>query len=271
MTLPTEYDARKEFPLMTFLTAYFPDTIEALVALSIQGNVQHKIERPAEQPFYLDGDRIAWDRTKSKEELETMMRHAWDHTRAKRADDADALFDSDGHLHIIKTVWRAAAEAQKTIEMLRQLRRIPLHPDLVALTSNRVRIESGNRLSPDCPGCGAPPGATQHREGCRLHFDQDPEQIGAAVEGGPGGGVLSVEPFIPYCNRGNDGQVISGSTQAHSEGQLRSSLEGAGFGQLPDREREPCAERAGPVLGETCGGPSASGGASEVPGHQARR
>lgn len=115
--LPRDYDGRKGFPLLTFLTAYFPDAIEALVRLSIQGNVQHSISTPAEQPFFLPTDRIAWDRAKSTEELETLMRHLWDHTRAKRG--VGDLFDTDGHLHIVKALWRAGTEAQRTIERLR--------------------------------------------------------------------------------------------------------------------------------------------------------
>lgn len=119
--LPTDYNERKSFPLLTFLTSYFPDAIEALVRLCIQGNKQHDIDRPKLNPFYMEGDRIAWDRSKSTEELETLMRHLWDHTRAKRAgvDGQGFLYDADGILHIVKVAWRACAEAQKTIEQLR--------------------------------------------------------------------------------------------------------------------------------------------------------
>ncbi len=115
MTLPTDYKARKSFPLLTFLTAYMPDAIEALVDLSIQGNIQHQIaDQPNIQPFWLPGDRIAWDRSKSTEETETAMRHLWDHMRAKRG--VGSLYDTDGKLHAVKHAWRALAELQKTIE-----------------------------------------------------------------------------------------------------------------------------------------------------------
>jgi|HubBroStandDraft_4_1064222.scaffolds.fasta_scaffold00046_31 hypothetical protein len=117
--LPTDYEARKGFPLMTFLGAYFPDMIEALVGLSVAGNKQHKVDVPKYSPFYLEGDRIAWDRSKSTEELETLMRHLWDHIRAKRSGNDAALYDTDGALHITKVMWRAGAEGQKTIERLR--------------------------------------------------------------------------------------------------------------------------------------------------------
>lgn len=121
MTLPTDYKARKDFPLMTFLTAYMPDTMEALVELSRQGNVQHNISTPEDSPFYLSGDRIAWERAKSQDEMETLMRHAWEHERAKRRSDGYSMIDSDKMLHIVKAAWRACAEAQKTIETFRKL------------------------------------------------------------------------------------------------------------------------------------------------------
>jgi len=118
MTLPTDYDARKAFPLMTVLTAYFPDAMEALVALCVQGNIQHKVDDAAVNPFKLPEDVITWDRSKSTDQLNTMARHAWDHTRAKRG--VGSVVDSDGVLHIVKAMWRAAAEAQLTIEKLRE-------------------------------------------------------------------------------------------------------------------------------------------------------
>lgn len=126
MSLPTDYKARKEFPLLTVLTAYFPDAIEALVELCKQGNVQHAVDDKAVNPFKLPTDRVTWDRAKSNEQTETAMRHLWDHERAKRG--VGSLADADGHLHIIKSMWRTAAEAQLTIEKLRD----PKYADYMA-------------------------------------------------------------------------------------------------------------------------------------------
>jgi hypothetical protein len=124
MSLPTGYDERKNFPLWTVLTAYFPDAIEALVALSVQGNIQHAVDPTAENPHKLPSDTVAWDRRKSKDELNTLARHLWDHTRAlRRPDGPPDLYDTDGILHIVKAFWRAGAEAQKTIEMLKEKRK----------------------------------------------------------------------------------------------------------------------------------------------------
>ena len=136
--LPTDYKARKEFPLLTVLTAYFPDAIEALVELCIAGNKQHEVGKPVDSPFWLDTDRIAWDRSKSTEDLETLARHLWDHTRAKRG-SGNLLHDTDGVLHIVKVFWRAGAEAQKTIEAL--------------------RVAPAPALAVRCPECGAHGGA----------------------------------------------------------------------------------------------------------------
>lgn len=119
--LPTEYKARKEFPLMTMLAGYFPDAVEALVELCKQGNVQHDVDANAVNPFKLQSDRITWDRSKSTEQTETLMRHVWDHERARRG--CGSAIDEDGILHITKALWRAAAEAQLTIERLRAHRR----------------------------------------------------------------------------------------------------------------------------------------------------
>jgi hypothetical protein len=140
--IPSGYDARKNFPLLTVLSAYFPDAIEALVELCIAGQAQHAITVPKDNPFYIPGDRLAWDRSKSTEEMETLMRHAWDHMRAKRAAGGAAnlaMYDTDGVLHIVKAFWRAGAEAQKTIEAL--------------------RVAPAPALAVRCPECGAHGGA----------------------------------------------------------------------------------------------------------------
>lgn len=153
MSLPTEYNARKEFPLLTVLTAYFPDAIEALVELCKQGNKQHTIDTDgAVNPFKLPTDRVIWDRSKSTEETETAMRHLWDHQRAKRG--VGSVFDADGHLHIIKSMWRCAAEAQKTIEAQRKeeaeavapLRALETHGDTTTIGPAPWRPRVGDRI-----------------------------------------------------------------------------------------------------------------------------
>lgn len=159
--LPTDYKARKDFPLLTFLAGYFPDAIEALVELSKAGNAQHGIDGqvPTNSPFMLEGDRIAWDRDKSTNEVETMMRHLWDHERAKRGDHGMSKIDVDGVLHIVKAFWRAGAEAQKTIEDLRKAMRCGLDmreiaPGRFQTAEARADVASLGIKRVFCPGCG---------------------------------------------------------------------------------------------------------------------
>lgn len=116
--LPTDYQARKDFPLLTVLAAYFPDAVEALVELCKAGNKQHAVDANATNPFQLPGDAITWDRSKSTDQMNTLMRHAWDHERARRG--SGRFLDTDGVLHILKVFWRAGAEAQLTIERMKQ-------------------------------------------------------------------------------------------------------------------------------------------------------
>lgn len=124
VSLPSEYAARKAFPILTVFCAYFPDAMEALVALCVQGNVQHKVDDSAVNPFKLPEDTITWDRSKSNDHGNTAMRHLWDHNRAKRG--TGSVVDNDKVLHIVKAMWRTAAEAQLTIERLREEARPPV-------------------------------------------------------------------------------------------------------------------------------------------------
>jgi hypothetical protein len=99
MALPTDYAERKGFPLFTFLTEYFPDAIEELVKISIAGNKQHGNAT----------DKIRWERGKSTDQLNTAMRHLWDHATVGPK-------DTDGCYHLGKTAWRALAQLQLQIE-----------------------------------------------------------------------------------------------------------------------------------------------------------
>ncbi len=99
--LPTEDKARKAIPLFTFLTTYFPDAVLAMVGVSVAGNVQHNPD--------LDPADIKWAREKSRDQLNTAMRHLWDHgTGVKR--------DADGQWHLAKAAWRLLAQLQLDIE-----------------------------------------------------------------------------------------------------------------------------------------------------------
>ena len=99
MPLPTDYHARKTIPLYDFLTTYFPDALIELTRVSVEGNSQHKNPQ----------DKIRWDRTKSMDQLNTAMRHLFDHGRGQE-------LDTDGTLHLAKAAWRILAEVQLVLE-----------------------------------------------------------------------------------------------------------------------------------------------------------
>src|SRR5882762_8735945 len=99
MPLPNDYDARKSIPLYDFLTGYFPDALIELVKVSVAGNVQHG--NPS--------DKIRWVRSKSTDQLNTAMRHIFDHGAGRQVDD-------DGTMHLAKAAWRLLAEIQLECE-----------------------------------------------------------------------------------------------------------------------------------------------------------
>lgn len=96
--LPTKYNERKKWQLWTFLTQYFPDAFLAVVDVAIKGNEQHN-----------PGEPLHWAREKSTDQLNTAMRHAWDHSTG-------VTKDSDNCYHLAKAIWRLSAELQLHIE-----------------------------------------------------------------------------------------------------------------------------------------------------------
>lgn len=94
MSLPTDYDARKAIPLYTFLTGYFPLAIIEMTKVAVEGNKQHN-----------PGEPLHWARGKSMNQLDTAMRHQFDHGMGK-------VYDTDGCMHLAKAMWRLGAEIQ---------------------------------------------------------------------------------------------------------------------------------------------------------------
>ena len=99
-----DYDAmdeakkRKMTPMYSGLLAYFPDALALVARNSMVGHYQHN---DPNDPMY-------WDRTKSADEMDAMIRHMADHSKNPR--------DKDGTLHMSKVAWRALAFVQKFIE-----------------------------------------------------------------------------------------------------------------------------------------------------------
>jgi hypothetical protein len=86
MNLPSDAQKRKEIPVYSGCVHYFPLALAAVSALSKQGNDQHN-----------PGSHLHWDRSKSGDEKDAMMRH---------------IIDEDW----VHVAWRALANLQKEIE-----------------------------------------------------------------------------------------------------------------------------------------------------------
>ncbi len=101
VTEMTEAQRRKTQPVATGFVDYFPDAIRAVANLSYTGNQQHNPGKP-----------LHWDRTKSTDEADCLMRHFIER----------GTLDTDGIRHSAKVAWRALALLQKEIENEQTLR-----------------------------------------------------------------------------------------------------------------------------------------------------
>jgi hypothetical protein len=86
-TLPKEAQERKAIPVYTGFINYFPRAIAAVAKISLSGGLQH-----GQTP-----DTLFWDRSKSGDELDAMMRH---------------ILDKDWG----QVAWRAMANLEKHLE-----------------------------------------------------------------------------------------------------------------------------------------------------------
>ena len=86
---------RKQTPVFTGVLNYFPDAIREVARCSYVGQQQHNPDKP-----------LAWDRSKSGDELDALSRHLLE----------AGTIDTDGIRHSAKVAWRALANLQKEIE-----------------------------------------------------------------------------------------------------------------------------------------------------------
>jgi len=86
---------RKEYPVYTGLIKYFPKALMEVANCSFKGQEQHNPNEP-----------LAWDRSKSSDELDALSRHL---IQAGTIDD-------DGVRHSAKVAWRALANLEKELE-----------------------------------------------------------------------------------------------------------------------------------------------------------
>ncbi len=86
---------RKDRPVYSGVLKYFPLALQEVARVSKVGNDQHNPGQP-----------LHWDRSKSKDEADALVRHLLDAGK----------FDTDGMRHTAKCAWRALALLQKELE-----------------------------------------------------------------------------------------------------------------------------------------------------------
>lgn len=86
---------RKAIPIASGFLDYFPLAVAAVAHCSWVGNEQHN-----------PGTPLHWDRSKSADEWDAMMRHFLER----------GTMDKDGVGHSAKVAWRAMAALQKELE-----------------------------------------------------------------------------------------------------------------------------------------------------------
>lgn len=97
-TVPDIASVRKSQPVASGVLAYFPLALKAIAHCSYVGNEQHN-----------PGQSLHWDRSKSTDEDDAMIRHYLDSLGPNKVDD-------DGVLHSTKCAWRALARLEKELE-----------------------------------------------------------------------------------------------------------------------------------------------------------
>jgi len=96
--LPEDAAERKTYPLYSGLFLYFPDALAAVAHVSWMGNEQHH-----------PGTPLHWDRAKSTDEPDALLRH---------------VMEGENDLHArAQVAWRSLAWLQKGIEAARQERK----------------------------------------------------------------------------------------------------------------------------------------------------
>jgi len=90
--------SRKQQPVASGVLAYFPLSMKAIAHCSYVGNEQHNPGQP-----------VHWDRSKSTDEDDALIRHFIDSMGPDK-------IDTDGVRHSTKVAWRALARLEKELE-----------------------------------------------------------------------------------------------------------------------------------------------------------
>ena len=97
LELSKEKDDRKSMPVYSGVITYFPDALKEVAKCSLAGQKQHN-----------QGDKLYWDKNKSFDNEDALVRHLIDHSKNP--------VDEDGILHLAKVSWRALASLQIYLE-----------------------------------------------------------------------------------------------------------------------------------------------------------
>ena len=92
-----EKNGRKGMPVYSGVLTYFPDALKEVAKCSLAGQKQHN-----------QGDKLYWDKNKSFDNEDALVRHLIDHSKNP--------VDEDGVLHLAKVAWRALASLQIHLE-----------------------------------------------------------------------------------------------------------------------------------------------------------
>jgi hypothetical protein len=93
----SKHAERKATPVFSGVLKYFPKAIKYVSQVSKAGNDQHHPDKP-----------LHWDKTKSTDEPDALVRHLIDHS-------IDPV-DDDGMLHVGKVAWRALALLERYLD-----------------------------------------------------------------------------------------------------------------------------------------------------------
>tara|TARA_R110002153_G_scaffold124635_3_gene271221 strand:+ start:260 stop:616 length:357 start_codon:yes stop_codon:yes gene_type:complete len=112
---------RKATPIYSGVVKYFPLALAEIAVCSQAGNDQHN-----------PNTSLHWDRAKSGDELDALLRHLTDHASGE-------IFDDGGVRHLTKVAWRALAALQKAMESDAALNN-SIIDDLPFFTNNNTNI-----------------------------------------------------------------------------------------------------------------------------------
>ena len=93
----SKHAERKATPVFSGVLKYFPKAIKYVSQVSKAGNDQHHPNKP-----------LHWDKTKSTDEPDALVRHLIDHSINP--------VDDDGMLHAGKVAWRALALLERYLD-----------------------------------------------------------------------------------------------------------------------------------------------------------